>query len=48
MNCRLSAIKKIIVIRLSVVRSAVLCYLNPCPVQDSFNKKNMLTHATHS
>ena len=40
--------KKIIVIRLSIVRSAVLCYLNPWSVRDSFNKENMLTHATHS
>ena len=36
--------KKIIVIRLSVVRSAVLCFLNPWSVQDSFNEENMLTH----
>ena len=48
MNYRLSAIKKIFVIRLSIVRSAVLCYLNPWSVRDSFNKENMLTHATHS
>ena len=33
--------KKIIVIRLSVVRSAVRCYLNPWSVRDSFNKENM-------
>ena len=40
--------KKVIVIRLSVVRSAVLCFLNPWSVQDSFNKENMVTHAVHS
>ena len=40
--------QKIIVIRLSVVRSAVLCFLSPRSVQDSFNEENMLTHATHS
>ena len=40
--------RKIIVIRLSVVRSAVLCFLNPWSVQDSFNEENMSTHATHS
>ena len=39
--------KKIIVIRLSVVRSAVLCYLNRWSVQDSFNKENMLTDANN-
>ena len=39
--------KKKIVIRLSVVRSAVLCYLNHRSVQDSFNKENMLTHANN-
>ena len=47
MNCRHSAKKKKIVIRLSVVRSTVLCYLNHRSVQDSFNKENMLTHANN-